>query len=79
MDAVQKTVVTSAEIADEQRRQILQVAQEVVSESKSTSPNLVRVRGALIGVATAVQTLGSARDAYELIKSAATLLGIRLP
>ena len=36
-------------------------------------------RGALIAVSTAIQTLGSAAGAYDLLKGAAALIGVHLP
>ncbi len=55
------------------------VVRDARSELQSEKPNGPRLTGALLGLAATIQTLGSAKDAYLLLKAAATLIGIALP
>ena len=48
-------------------------------ELAKPSPNALRVRSALTGIATTIQTLGSAAAAYALVKGALSLLGVHIP
>ena len=49
------------------------------SEVALEKPNLARLRGSLMAIATTVQALGSAAPAYQLLKATAALVGVTLP
>lgn len=57
----------------------LELIADANTELKRDNPNFLRLRGALMGIATTVQTLGSAAGAYQALKAAAALVGVPLP
>ena len=70
----QQTVSSSA-----QGNQAKELLSDLEGEIKRPHPNGHRVRGALQGLATIVQTLAVAPQTYQLIKGAAALFGLQLP
>jgi len=50
-----------------------------LAETRKPRPNMVKLRGAAFGLATAVQTLGAVPTAYQLVKAAAAAIGVQLP
>lgn len=79
LDAVQAALSAVKDLATQDREQIEEVVVEVRNELAKPQPNPLRVRGALTGIATTIQTLGSAAGAYTLVKGALALLGVHLP
>jgi len=77
--AIRDAVEDSSEVRNDEREPVLAVVSEAEGELESTRPNLVRLRGLLSGLAASVQTLGSARAAYELLKGPAALIGLQFP
>ena len=60
----------------QERSQALLLLDEAEEEIEQDQPNHVKLRGMLSGIAATVQTLGSARDAFEALKAAGALLGL---
>ena len=58
---------------------IVDLAAEAETEVKRETPNPLKVKSLLGGLASAIQTIASLRPAYEAIKSAAALIGIPMP
>jgi hypothetical protein len=79
LTAVQEVVARAPELEPAQRAQVVELVTEAKSEVEKDKPNSFRLRGVLSGIGMAVQTLGSAREAYHLLKGAAALIGLNLP
>lgn len=77
--AVEQAVAASPQVPPTDREQLVEVVTELKEELKKEKPNSVRLRGGLSAVATLIQTMGSAKGAYELLKGAAALFGLHLP
>lgn len=77
--AIQQAVEESEELQSSDIGNLQEVLEEARSEIEKPSPNRVRLQGALTAIAATIQTLGSARDAYSLLKGAAALFGVHLP
>ena len=58
---------------------VVEVIKDAKIEVALEKPNLARLRGSLMAIATTVQALGSAAPAYQLLKAAAALVGVTLP
>jgi hypothetical protein len=76
LQAVEQAV---AGLAPTERTQITEEAGELKKELAKPQPNFLRLRSGLLGIATTIQTLGSAAAAYQLVKGALALLGAHLP
>jgi len=79
LDAAELAASTSVELNPRQLAELGEVVGDVRGELAKESPNMSRVRGALIAVSTTIQTLGSSAGAYDLLKGAAALIGVHLP
>lgn len=79
LEVVQEALPAASGLATVDRAQLDEVIVEVRSELAKPEPNTLRVRGALTGIATTIQTLGAAAPAYVLLKGALALLGVHLP
>lgn len=76
---IREALGSSSEITPADREAVVAVVQDAEAEVACPTPNLVRLRGALSAIAATIQTLGSARSAYELLRGAAALIGLQLP
>lgn len=79
LTAVEETIPSAVGIPSEERTQILELVVDARQELSKQQPNTLKLRGAISAIATSIQTLGSARAAYDLLKGAASLLGVHLP
>lgn len=79
LDAVSKALASSTDLAQTQRQALDEVIGDVRGEIEKTQPNRIRVQAGLMGIATAIQTLGSAAPAYALLKGALALFNVHLP
>jgi hypothetical protein len=61
------------------RQQVMELVEEARAEIGKEQPNGLKVRGALAGIATTLQTAAAAPGAYQVLKGAAALLGLNLP
>ncbi len=71
VDALSMATETNAEAVAAVR----EIALEAIESSKQPTPNPSKLKATLFGLATLVQTLGSAGQAGTLLKAAATALG----
>ena len=62
-----------------EKRAAVELVQDVRRELDREEPNPHHIRGALQGIGTTIQTMGSAGGAYQLLKGAAALFGLALP
>jgi len=79
LTAVQEVVERAPELEPAQRAQVVELVTEARAEVEKDQPNGLKLRTVLGGIGMAVQTLGSAAAAYQLLKGAAALIGVRLP
>lgn len=79
LTTVKEALSASHELDPIQRGQLVELADDAASEARKDQPNGHRLRGALTGLAMAIQTLGSASEAYKLLRGAAALIGLNLP
>lgn len=79
LGAVQQALENAATLDNGVRTQALELASDVRGELQRNNPNGFRIRGALQGIATTIQTLAAASGAYQLLKGAAALVGLQLP
>ena len=77
LQAVEQAIAPATALAPTDRTQITDVVVELRDELTRPQPNLLRLRSGLVDIATPIQTLGAA--AYQLVKGALALLGVRLP
>ena len=66
-------------IGESERNEALELVSDVENEIQRGKPNVSRIRGALQGLATSIQTIAAAQQAYQLLKGAASLFGLQLP
>lgn len=82
VEALEKLLLdlhNASDVLPDAKRDIEIMAQETKQELANKKPILAKVRGMLSGIGETVQTLGSVRNAYELLKSAALSVGVQLP
>ena len=79
IEAVHKLLDARTSLSPEQHTEASELVKDLEGEIQRPKPNKHRIRGALQGLATTVQTIAAAPDAYQLIKGAAALLGLQLP
>lgn len=79
LESVKETLERSTSLASVERNQAFELVSDIKNEIKRAKPNLFRIRGAMQGLAMTIQTIASAPKAYQLLKGAASLLGLQLP
>jgi hypothetical protein len=79
LQKAEEAVKNSTEVSVRDSQAFLEVVADARGEIARDQPNFARLRGSLMAIATTVQALGSASQAYQLIKAAATFVGITLP
>jgi HPt (histidine-containing phosphotransfer) domain-containing protein len=79
IEAVHKLLDERTSLSPEQHTEASELVKDLEGEIQRPKPNKHRIRGALQGLATTVQTIAAAPEAYQLIKGAAALLGLQLP
>ena len=79
LNAVQEAVTHAHELAPAQRTQVAELVAEATAEAQKEQPNALKLRAVLGGIGMTIMTLGSAHEAYNLLKAAAALIGLRLP
>lgn len=79
IEAIQKLLDARTSLSPEQHTEAIELVKDLEGEIQRPKPNKHRIRGALQGLATTVQTVAAAPEAYQLIKGAAALLGLQLP
>jgi DNA-binding protein HU-beta len=61
------------------KEEIIELVQDGKGELKKPSPNMYRLGGIFVGLATAIQTISSLKPAYLTLKHALSCIGIPLP
>jgi hypothetical protein len=79
LESVKQALEQSPSLSSDRRSQALELVSDVTNEIKRQKPNAFRIRGALQGIASTIQTMAAAPQAYQLLKGAAALLGLQLP
>lgn len=79
LEAIEQALGQAASLGSVERDQALELVSDVKNELRREEPNGLRIRGALQGLATTIQTVAAAPQAYQLLKGAAALLGLQLP
>lgn len=79
LDSAHEALKASHELAKADVDSVVEVIKDAKIEVALEKPNLARLRGSLMAIATTVQALGSAAPAYQLLKAAAALVGVTLP
>jgi hypothetical protein len=79
LEALESVIETSLGVDDDRRKDALELVGDLRTEMDRPKPNRSRIRGAILGLATTIQTIAAAPQVYNLLKGAAALFGLRLP
>lgn len=79
LEQLQAAISQSAEMTAEQRAESAEVVSDLITAASVPKPNGSKLAGLLSGLAVTVQTVASARGAWDLVRDAARLMGIPLP
>jgi D-glycero-beta-D-manno-heptose 1-phosphate adenylyltransferase len=79
LEAVERTLEQAGSLGSAERNEALELVSDVKNELQRDNPNGSRIRGALQGLGTVIQTVALTPEVYQLLKGAAALLGIQLP
>lgn len=66
-------------VGEQQRKELLEIADECVSQMAASSPNNTKLLTMFNVLGTAIQSIASAQPAYQALKVAVLPLGITLP
>lgn len=77
--AVEEALAHVESLPTHPKGEVLSVVHDVQAELKKTEPNSIKLRSLLTTVAFSIQTVASARPAYDLLRTALLHLGITLP
>ena len=66
-------------LPEAQTAELVGVVEEARHELSSPEPNSMRAKALVLAAATTIQTVGSLRPAYEMLKRSLSLIGIALP
>lgn len=66
-------------VAEQQRKELLEIADECVSQIAASSPNNTKLLTMFNVLGTAIQSIAGAQPAYQALKVAVLPLGITLP
>jgi len=79
IESARFVIEQSSSLGADQRTQTLELIDDAEREVDRAKPNVHKIRGALLGIAVTVQALAAAPQAYQLLKGAASLVGLDLP
>jgi hypothetical protein len=74
-----KSALREAGDAPFNKEEVLELIEDAKSEVGEAEPNMTRLKGALLGIATTIQSVAALRPAYDTLKGALALVGISLP
>ena len=74
-DAIQ----AATDIADTQKNELIEIASQARNELEKETPNSTMLQSMFVTIGTTIQTLASAKPAYQALKGALIPLGIMLP
>lgn len=66
-------------VGEQQRKELLEIADECVSQMSASSPNNTKLLTMFNVLGTSIQSIASAQPAYQALKIAVLPLGITLP
>lgn len=72
-------MLAATEIGERPRTELINVIDEATGELSSATPNSTKLNSLLLTIATTIQTMASAKPAYQALKGALLPLGITLP
>lgn len=76
---VKDALVQAPNLGEQQRRELIEVADECVTQVTSDSPNNTKLLTMFNVLGTTIQSIASAQPAYQALKLAVLPLGITLP
>ncbi len=79
LQQVREALSNAPSILDQQRRELLEIADECTSQITAASPNNTKLLTMFNVLGTAIQSIASAQPAYQALKVAILPLGITLP
>lgn len=79
LSAVEHALAALVDVSGVAPKEVVEVIADVRNEVQRPRPNRLRLTQLASGLATTIQTLGSMRPAYDLLKAALAPLGILLP
>jgi hypothetical protein len=79
LKAIEQALDQASSLSSVERSQSLELVSDIQRELQRKEPNRFRIRGAMEGLATTIQTISATPQAYQLLKGAAALLGLQLP
>ena len=74
-----KAIQAATDIVDTHKNELVEIVNEANTELDRNSPNSTKLQSLFITIGTTIQTLASAKPAYQALKGALTPLGITLP
>lgn len=76
VEAVKQAILDAPELADRDRTELTEFADEATTELKRDTPNTRRLVTVLQTLAATVQGIASAPQAYQVLRAAAAAIGI---
>lgn len=76
---VREAISSAPSVGIEQRRELIEIADECSSQMSSSTPNNTKLLTMFNVLGTAIQSIASAQPAYQALKVAVMPLGITLP
>ena len=76
---VREALSNASSVGEQQRRELLEIADECASQMSENSPNNTKLLTMFNVLGTAIQSIASAQPAYQALKVAVLSLGITLP
>lgn len=76
---VREVLSSAPQVGEQQRTELLEIADECVSQMSSNAPNNTKLLTMFNVLGTAIQSISSAQPAYQALKVAVLPLGITLP
>lgn len=79
LNAIEEGLAGIDSLPSHPKTEVVEVVMEAKEELAKSEPNSTKLRSLLGATATAIQTVGSMKPAYELLKTGLAYLGITLP
>lgn len=79
LEALRQAIERSTDGTSEQRAAGTEIVVDAITAVKAEKPNALKIGGLLSALATTVQTTASLQPAYQMLKAAASAVGIPLP
>jgi hypothetical protein len=76
---VRRAIEEAAALQGAEQEELLDTLEELSKHLGSGKPNLTKVRGLGLGVATTIQTIGALQPAYAALRTGLAVLGVFLP